>query len=371
MLFFLASRAFASGEGTTDGQILLLGAGARAAAMAGTQAALADDVNAAYWNPAGLGLLKSAEVSGSYNRWVQDVANQYAAAAWPTRRLGTFAVSMQRMSIENFYGSDANGALTGELSNGSQATGVAWGKNLLSGSAAPGGGLFVGLSASAFRETVTGLSAAGRSYDGGILWRPSGTEDGPSWLRRVALGAAVRHLGQAAAFDGSAAKMPTEEVVGAAYSHFLSGDIVNLGADYHQTASEKPYFTAGAEYWLKTFLALRAGYRSGAANSQGSWRAGVGFRIKPIEVDYAWSPMGQDLGSGQQVSVAWRFGPPERTLSPGIADDLYDYHMVQGQAHMNLQMYDRAVLDFNDALRIRPQDDKAMKLLLQCGEAMK
>jgi hypothetical protein len=81
--------------------------------------------------------------------------------------------------------------------------------------------------------------------------------------------------------------------------------------------------------------------------------------------------MGQDLGSGQQISVSWRFGPSEKTLSPGIADDLYDYHMTQGQAHLALQMYDRAVLDFNEALRIRPEDDKAMKLLLQCGEAMK
>ncbi len=348
-----------------------MGAGARAAAMAGTQSALVDDASAAYWNPAGLGLLKAPEVTASYNKWVQDVANQYATAALPTQRMGTWAVSVQRLSIQNFYGSDADGTLTGELSNGSQSESVSWGKNLLSGSAAPGGGFFVGLSAGSFRETVAGLSAGGRSFDGGILWRPSGSNDTPSWVRRVALGAAVRHLGQAAAFDGTAAKMPTEEVVGASYSHFLSGDIVNLGIDYHQTASEKPYFSAGGEYWLKTFLALRAGYLSGAANSQGSWRLGVGFRLKPIEVDYAWSPMGQNLGSGQQVSISWRFGHPEAVLAPGIADDLYDYHMTQGQAHLTLQMYDRAVLDFNDALRIRPQDDKAMKLLLQCGEAMK
>jgi hypothetical protein len=263
------------------------------------------------------------------------------------------------------------GVQTGELNNGAQTGGVAWGKNLLASSAAPGGGLFVGLSASEFNETVAGLSAGGRSFDGGILWRPSGTDNTPSWFRRVAFGAAVRHFGQAASFDGSAAKMPTEEVVGASYSHFLSGDILNLGVDFHNTAAEKPYFSLGAEYWLKTFLALRAGYRSGVADTQGSWRAGVGFRIKPIEVDYAWSPMGQDLGSGQQISVSWRFGPSEKTLSPGIADDLYDYHMTQGQAHLALQMYDRAVLDFNEALRIRPEDDKAMKLLLQCGEAMK
>ena len=37
---------------------------------------------------------------------------------------------MQRMSIDNFYGSDAQGTLTGELNNGAQSGGVAWGKNL-------------------------------------------------------------------------------------------------------------------------------------------------------------------------------------------------------------------------------------------------
>src|SRR5262249_43381140 len=157
---------------------------------------------------------------------------------------------------------------------------------------------------------------------------------------------------------------PRELAAGAAYAQFLSGDVLNLGVDLHQAQDQKSYPSVGAEYWLKNFLAIRAGYRGGL--STGGFRAGMGFRLKGLSVDYAWSGMGADLGAGQQVSLAWRFGPMEATLSPGIADDLYAHHMAQGRAHMDLKMYDRAVLEFNDALRIRPEDDKAMKLLLEC-----
>lgn len=373
---YLASRissfAHAAGEGTVDAEFLLFGAGARAASLAGTQAAMSDDVFAAYWSPAALGLLKTPEIAATYNQWVEDVSHQYAVGAFPTRKMGTFAFSLNRVAVEEFYGSDAQGTITGELETGAQAASVAWGLNLFRRTAAPGAGLFVGFSATQFKETIADVDSTGRAYDASLLWRPSGHADSPSWLRRTAVGAAIRRLGSAASFDGPTADLPMETVLGAAYSHFLSGDIVNLGLDYHQSSAESSYLSGGAEYWLNSFLAVRAGLRTGQKGAAGAgWRAGMGFRLKPVQVDYAWSPMGEDLGAGHQVSLTWRFGPVEAALSPGIADDLYTHHMAQGQAHMTLEMYDRAVLEFNDALRIRPKDDKAIKLLMECGEKMK
>ena len=51
----LTHADFGSGSrGTTTANFLKLGAGARAEAMGGAYAAVADDATALYWNPAGL-----------------------------------------------------------------------------------------------------------------------------------------------------------------------------------------------------------------------------------------------------------------------------------------------------------------------------
>ena len=57
-----------TGFGTTSAEFLLLGAGARAAALGGGFAAIADDIEALYWNPGGVALIENGGFSvSSYN----------------------------------------------------------------------------------------------------------------------------------------------------------------------------------------------------------------------------------------------------------------------------------------------------------------
>jgi hypothetical protein len=37
---------------------------------------------------------------------------------------------------------------------------------------------------------------------------------------------------------------------------------------------------------------------------------------------------------------------------------------------MELGLYDRAILDFNEALKIAPNDEETRRLLLECGKKM-
>ena len=57
------SALFSAGVGTTAGQFLRVGLGARAVGLGGAFSALADDVTAIYWNPAGLAQIENREVS--------------------------------------------------------------------------------------------------------------------------------------------------------------------------------------------------------------------------------------------------------------------------------------------------------------------
>src|ERR1700746_652257 len=109
MFSFGLRAAYAADPGTTSANFLKLGIGPRAVAMGNAQVGLADDVYATYWNPAGLARLESFEAGFSDNQYVQNISQQYLAAAYPYPRLGTFGASITYLNFGTFPGFDAAG----------------------------------------------------------------------------------------------------------------------------------------------------------------------------------------------------------------------------------------------------------------------
>ena len=89
--------------GGASGEFLLLGAGARGAALGGSFAALSTDLTAMYYNPAGLAQLARAGAMFSSYRYVADTKYSWAGVAFPMSggarsfgvSLGTFGFSDQ------------------------------------------------------------------------------------------------------------------------------------------------------------------------------------------------------------------------------------------------------------------------------------
>src|SRR5438445_11477059 len=83
-LFFIGGFVSSlHGAGTSSAQFLKMGAGARAAAMGDAFSAVADDVTATYWNPAGLAQIKTPEMSLMQNSSLIDTQYQYLAGGFP------------------------------------------------------------------------------------------------------------------------------------------------------------------------------------------------------------------------------------------------------------------------------------------------
>ena len=95
-----ASRGFCANDnaGTSAAQFLKLGAGAAGAAMAEAQSAAADDVYAAYYNPAGLAQLERPMMGAMHAQYLQGSKYQYGAMALP---LGEGSRSIMGLSIAN------------------------------------------------------------------------------------------------------------------------------------------------------------------------------------------------------------------------------------------------------------------------------
>ena len=73
----------ADNSGTTAGEFLRIEVGARAEGMGGAFSPLADDVNAVYWNPAGLAGVTTQQILLSHTFWFADIYHEYVAYVHP------------------------------------------------------------------------------------------------------------------------------------------------------------------------------------------------------------------------------------------------------------------------------------------------
>jgi hypothetical protein len=86
---FAASPANAQSDidntayGTTAGEFLLLGAGARGAALGGPYAAIAKDIDALYWNPSGIALMDRPGAMISTYSYVADTRYNWVGVGFP------------------------------------------------------------------------------------------------------------------------------------------------------------------------------------------------------------------------------------------------------------------------------------------------
>ncbi|MFN0150360.1 MAG: PorV/PorQ family protein [bacterium] len=88
--------------GTSSGDFLKIGAGAKAVSMGEAFIAIADDPSALYWNPAGIASADSRAILFSHTSWLTDVSIEYLAAIAPVPRLagGVAGVQVAGLSTE-------------------------------------------------------------------------------------------------------------------------------------------------------------------------------------------------------------------------------------------------------------------------------
>jgi long-subunit fatty acid transport protein len=68
--------------GISTAQFLKIGVGARASALGDAFVAIANDVSALYWNPAGLVQFKNDEIIFSHNNWVVDINHDFLGGVY-------------------------------------------------------------------------------------------------------------------------------------------------------------------------------------------------------------------------------------------------------------------------------------------------
>ncbi len=170
LLFYSAAYAQADRStakvGTTAGQFLKIGAGARAIGMGGAYAGVSNDIYAIYYNPAGIvNADGNSLVTFNHAKWLADISYDFAAASINIPELGTLFADLTSLSVpedkvRTFAFPDGNG----EYWNASSlAIGIGFARKLTDR-------FSVGFHAKYIREAIWDMSASGFALDVGTYY---------------------------------------------------------------------------------------------------------------------------------------------------------------------------------------------------------
>jgi len=287
--------------GKYAGEFLSIGVGGRPLGMGGAYVAIANDVTAGYYNPAGLAKLDYPQIALMHDERYGNLVNyNYAAVAIPYGKDYTFGLSIMRLGVDGIPDTrkalyDANGDgildintdrlnydLITEFSNQDWAF-------YLTGAKRVTDDLYLGANVKILSRSIAEYSAFGIGFDIGAYYSP---------MENLMLGANVQDVTTTfvAWSTGRNELITPTAKVGAAYQlEFFGGRILpavdlDIRFENRRYASQfnigpisfDPHF--GMEYSYKNLFAIRAGY-----NDVKQFTFGAGVKLPKLNIDYSFA----------------------------------------------------------------------------------
>ncbi|MBW7889100.1 MAG: PorV/PorQ family protein [Bacteroidetes bacterium] len=334
LFLFLPLAAFSGGTviGKYAGEFMSIGIGGRALGLGSAYAALANDVTAGYWNPAGLARITYPEFSLMHDERFGNLVNyDYAGFAVPygsnilnsetgekEYRASSFGFSVIRLGVDGIpdtrkalADSNGNGIMDGDerldynaityFNASDYAIYFSYAKQHSEN-------FFYGVNVKLIRRNLGDIHGNGIGFDLGALFLPA---------ENISLAANL----QDAATTLVAWSTGTNELIsptlklGAAYFLELFGGRLTpaLGADvrfenrkFSSVAHLGPISVdpqAGIEFDYKNLVAVRAGY-----NDIGNLTLGAGIHLRKLDIDYSFAKFNaaDQLGNTHRISLRLR-----------------------------------------------------------------
>ncbi|HLX12656.1 MAG TPA: PorV/PorQ family protein [Bacteroidota bacterium] len=323
-VILLAGNALSQSVAKYAGEFLSIGVGGRALGLGGAYAALANDVTAGYWNPAGLSQINYPQFTLMHDERFAGLINyDYGAAAIPVGTNSSLGFSVIRMGVDNIAntsnaGVDVNGnALPpGQLGNldhidSSKVTyfnDADW-AFFISYAKKTSDEFSYGANVKIIRRQLGDASATGIGFDLGAQYRLSD---------RLALGANFQDitttlvawstgtnelisptlkLGSAYFIDAFGGR------IAPAFDVDLRGENRETASNYHVGAISMDFHT-GLEYDIHDAVALRTGW-----SDIGSLNLGAGVHLPKFDIDYSFAKFDgtENLGNTHRISLTFTF----------------------------------------------------------------
>ena len=334
-LIFLFSIGFSSKSfgqaGAAAVPFLQIAPDARAGAMGEAGTAIADDINAIYWNPGGLAFLDyfkapygfdNAEPKDyrqfalSFTPWLPqfnaDLYYVYATYGQHFDELnGTVGANFILMNLGEFIRTASDGRELSRFISNEFSFGISYGTII-----APDLGAGIQVRYIQSNLTPTGLQSSGDagvgrsvSFDVGFLWKPvdlGALED------KLSLGLNLQNLGPRITYVSQADPLPTMLKIGAAYKLYedefnkftVTADVAKLMVKRDTLGNSDPLpkslvtawenrgaeLAMGMEYWYQDIIAFRGGYFTEPAElgDRDFFTLGAGIKYDIFKLDFGY-----------------------------------------------------------------------------------
>lgn len=327
LIFVLAFPCFGkiTKVGTTMGQFLKIGVGARSVGMGGAAVASVNDASAIYWNPAVIAGFGNRRVLASYTDWFLDTELAFTSIVLPMKSFGTIgfsfnSLSMGMMDVRTVELPEGTGE---QFTAGNLAFSVTYARKLTNF-------FSIGFNAKYVQESIWHCDATSIAFDFGSLYRTDNN--------RLLIGASVSNFGDKMQFTGKDLRiyydqnsnetgdneyipayyetsrwdLPLIFRIGCAlnYPEFPIGDIVaEIDAIHPNDNTEQ--VNLGIEWDLNRTLFIRTGYQAlFQEQSEQGLTVGGGIRWKLLNsylnVNYAYADFGR-LSAVQRIDMEIEF----------------------------------------------------------------
>lgn len=288
-------------DSTTAFPALSMGLGARAVGMGGSFTAVADDLSAVYYNPAGLAQIPQPEIGLTHNSYLGDGFFDNLDGLYPCGTAGTLALGLNYLNYGSIDQRDNAGNQVGTYTPFDMGVEGAFGFSLDSTT-------FLGLSSQWVQQNIAGTVYSALMWDVGTLLKPSDL---------FSLGLDLKNLG----VDSGGGNLPAELLWGAAYRLSLAekdSHLLLISAGGNLVFRGVSTLNAGFEYGFEKSCFLRAGYEQDLQDNQldglQGLNFGAGVRLGQFQFDYSFSFEG-DLGNIQRFSLSFFFAPPAKAIA--------------------------------------------------------
>lgn len=278
-------------SGGQPGSFLHLGQSARALGMGNAFVAIADEVPALYYNPAGLNQLLKYELNSFYAPLWEDTNYNFLGYAHPLEKMGTLALGMVNLTSGGFQKRETIESEPVGFSIIERAFFLGYGYTTANR-------LSLGTTIKTIQKNVAGYSGSAFGIDAGALYKFLGS--------RFTVGVNFQNLmAPAPKLKEEEDKHPLYSKFGVAYKTEFPKTarddrlIVAADIDYSSYILAKNHF--GVEYWYNPVFAARMG-----KDIQSNVTFGFGVNVAHFIFDYAMAA--HDLGVSHRFGLTYRFG---------------------------------------------------------------
>ncbi|OGS36115.1 MAG: hypothetical protein A2293_01390 [Elusimicrobia bacterium RIFOXYB2_FULL_49_7] len=272
----------------------------------------------------------------------------------PTAAYGALGAGISYLSTDGIPSYDnSGGRLDTTLSVSDLAFALSYGRTIAS--------VDTGISVKFIQETLADTSAVAYAADAGILYRlPTGGK-GTFMGKELKIAAVVQNIGPGVTFIEKQDPLPVNYKVGLA--HNFLGETLTLSLDAAFPPDGDSSVSAGADYRIKEWVSLRAGYKHLSDRPSGDIQPGVmggiGIGNESVSVDYAFVPYAS-FGSTHRIGLNYRFG---RVLRQTMLRENLDRHFSRAERAMIKNDLVTAFRELNNVLLVDPINAKAREYL--------